>query len=90
MLHNMDMTTAPNTQTRVPSWTFADRIRKARTEAGLDQREFAEQIGVKASTYATYETGRNQPRYKDIFDLARRVENVSGVDAVWLIGKPSD
>jgi transcriptional regulator with XRE-family HTH domain len=71
-------------------WTFADRIRKARSETGLDQKEFAQKIGVKASTYATYETGRNEPRFRDVFDLAKRVEDVSGVPAAWLIGQPSD
>lgn len=90
MLHNMAMNETTQTALRVPSWTFADRIRKARTETGLDQREFAAKIGVKASTYATYETGRNEPRYKDVFDLAKRVEHISSVPATWLIGHPSD
>lgn len=84
------MTITQNTRTRIPVWTFADRIRKARNEAGLDQKEFAQRIGVKASTYATYETGRNEPRFRDVFDLAKRVEDVSGVPAAWLIGQPSD
>ena len=45
---------------------------------------------MKASTYATYETGRNEPRFKDVFDLAKRVEAVSFVRAAWLIGQPLD
>ena len=84
------MNATQETETRIPTWTFADRIRKARKETGLDQREFAAKIGVKESTYATYETGRNEPRYKDVFDLAKRVESVAKVPAVWLIGRPSD
>lgn len=75
---------------QAPVWTFADRIRKARNQTGLEQREFAARIGVKASTYATYETGRNEPRYRDVFDLAKRVEEVAKVPASWLVGQPSD
>lgn len=65
-------------------------MRKVRTETGLSQGEFSARIGVKSSTYATYETGRNEPRFKDVFDLAKRVESVTGISASWLIGQPSD
>jgi transcriptional regulator with XRE-family HTH domain len=84
------MTLTQETGTRIPQWTFADRIRKIRDTTGMTQKEFAVKIGVKASTYATYETGRNQPRFKDVFALAARVEEVSGVPANWLVGQPSD
>ena len=84
------MTMTQETKTRIPQWSFADRIRKARSESGLDQRAFATRIQVKPSTYATYETGRNEPRFKDVFNLARRVEEETGVSAAWLIGQPSD
>lgn len=59
-------------------------------QTGLDQREFATKIGVKPSTYATYETGRNEPRYRDVFSLAKRVEALTHIPASWLIGHPSD
>lgn len=38
-----------------------DRIRYLRKQLDLTQQEFAERIGVKRNTIATYETGRNEP-----------------------------
>jgi len=46
----------------VPSWTLTDRLRKARESAGLDQRAFAERIGVSRSSITNYETGHTHPR----------------------------
>lgn len=38
-----------------------DRIKKIRKELDLTQQEFAERIGIKRNTIATYESGRNEP-----------------------------
>ena len=38
-----------------------DRIKKLRKELDLTQQEFAERIGIKRNTIATYESGRNIP-----------------------------
>lgn len=38
-----------------------DRIKKLRKSLDLTQQEFANRIGVKRNTIATYEIGRNQP-----------------------------
>lgn len=38
-----------------------DRIRTLRKSLGLTQQEFAEKIGLKRNTIATYEIGRNEP-----------------------------
>ena len=35
-----------------------DRIKKIRKDAGLTQKEFAERLGLKQNTVATYEMGR--------------------------------
>lgn len=40
---------------------FKDRIRTLRKEAGLTQRETAEQIGVTYRTYQNYEAGASMP-----------------------------
>lgn len=40
---------------------FKDRIRALRKEAGLTQRETAEQIGVTYRTYQNYEAGASMP-----------------------------
>lgn len=38
-----------------------DRIKKLRKELDLTQQEFAEKLGIKRNTIATYESGRNEP-----------------------------
>lgn len=38
-----------------------ERIRKLRRELNLTQEKFAERIGIKRNTIATYESGRNEP-----------------------------
>ena len=43
---------------RVPVWTLPDRLRKAREETGMDQREFAEHTGISKNTISNYETGK--------------------------------
>lgn len=71
----------------VPQWTFADRLRKVRTEALMGQREFAEMLGVKPSAYAAWESGRNRPqRPHTIESIARRIELATGVPASWVLG----
>ena len=38
-----------------------ERLKKLRKELGMTQQEFADSIGIKRSTMATYEAGRNIP-----------------------------
>ena len=38
-----------------------ERLKKLRKELDMTQQEFAEGIGIKRNTMATYESGRNQP-----------------------------
>lgn len=38
-----------------------ERIRKLRKSLDLTQEKFAERIGIKRNTIATYESGRNEP-----------------------------
>jgi transcriptional regulator with XRE-family HTH domain len=42
----------------IPTWTIADRLRKAREVTGMDQREFADHIGISRNTVTNYETGK--------------------------------
>lgn len=72
----------------IPSWTLADRLRKARSLVGKDQRGFAADLGVKPSAYAQWEAGRAKPR--DLIAMARRVELITRVPASWLLGLDSD
>lgn len=42
---------------RVPRFTLADRLRKSREWAGLEQSELAERIGLGRTTIGNYERG---------------------------------
>ena len=90
-LHNVDMTIQDTTELRIPTWTFADRVRKARIEAAMDQRSFADAVGITSSTLAAYETGRSHPRFKDAGSLATRLEQISNIPRRWFLESwPSD
>lgn len=53
-----------------------DRIRQLRKELKLTQQAFADRIGVKQNTVATYEIGRNPPT-DTVLNLICREFNVS-------------
>ena len=53
-----------------------ERIKKLRKVLDLTQQEFADKIGVKRNTIATYEIGRNQP-IDAVISLICREFNVS-------------
>ena len=55
-------------------------------ELGLDQREFAEKLELKAPTLSSYEAGRANPRSRDLPALAARLELLTGVPKAWFIG----
>ena len=61
----------------IPEWTLADHLRKARQTTGLNQREFAERLGVKYTAYAQWEADNNRPR--DVVMVAKRVEMLTGI-----------
>lgn len=50
------------TQYSEPEWTLGERLAKARKVAGLTQEQMARELGIKESTLAAWEVGRNQPR----------------------------
>ena len=68
---------------RIPRFTFGDRLRKAREDAGLDQRTIAETLGVTSATISHWETGVNQPR--DLFALVEKWAEITRVDRNWLL-----
>ncbi|WP_084508364.1 helix-turn-helix domain-containing protein [Nocardia pseudovaccinii] len=68
----------------IPEWDFADRIRKVRTIAGMDQKAFAEALDVTAGSYAGWEAGRSKPR--DPVSIAKRMELLTSVPATWVLG----
>jgi transcriptional regulator with XRE-family HTH domain len=68
----------------VPTWTLADRLRKAREHAGLKQSELAGRIGIARSSVVNYEAGRYVPSRPVVLSWAL----CAGVDYKWLAGNP--
>lgn len=64
----------------VPEWTVADRLRKAREMTGLDQGDFAHELGVSRGTISNYEHGHVRPREVVIRAWALR----TGVSIQWI------
>ena len=56
--------------------TFGERLRKVRKVLDLTQQEFADKIGSKRNTVATYEMGRTDPSAA-VISLICREFNVS-------------
>jgi transcriptional regulator with XRE-family HTH domain len=65
----------------VPSWSLADRLRKAREHAGLSQEELAEATGISRRTVSAYEQGH---AVKIPFLIAWAL--ACNVDLAWLVG----
>lgn len=57
-----------------------DRIKKIRKEANLTQEKFAERLGLKRNTIATYETGKSEPMDNIVVSICREF----GVNEDWL------
>lgn len=77
----MDDTTSPRW---VPQWSLSDRLRKIRRDSHLSQEDFAHMLGIKTTTYASWESGRNQP--ERVLELAALVEDTFDVPAAWTLG----
>lgn len=79
------MAVTETTDTRMPEWTFGDRLRKARREAKLTQEQMASALGLeKVGRYSAWEADNANPR--DIITVAKRVAEVTGVPVDWLLG----
>uniref|UniRef100_UPI000A0680C3 helix-turn-helix domain-containing protein n=1 Tax=Humibacter albus TaxID=427754 RepID=UPI000A0680C3 len=54
--------TMPNVNAgRIPEWSVADRLRKARESAGLEQVELADAAGISRGTISAAENGYRVP-----------------------------
>lgn len=69
--------------TTIPEWTLADRIRKARTAAGLKQSDVAEACGVYVSTVSDWEKENTRPKPYYVKQIALRCN----VPVEWLVGE---
>lgn len=65
---------------RVPEWTLADRLRKAREDMGLSQWDFADFSGISRTSVVNYESGKRTP--KGLY--LRAWADATGVDPEWL------
>ena len=57
--------------------SFPEQLRKIRTSRGYTQKQIADMMGIKNSTYCGYETGKRQPDVAKIKQLAK-ILNTSG------------
>ena len=69
-------------QTTIPEWTVADRIRKARELAGLEQKDLAERLYVARQTVSTWE---NNPTTVPHRLKLERIAEVTQVPVSWLL-----
>jgi DNA-binding XRE family transcriptional regulator len=68
----------------IPQWTMADRLRKIRRDSKMSQEDFAHVLGIKPTTWAAWESGRNSP--ERVLELANLIEDRLDVPAAWLLG----
>lgn len=59
---------------------IGDRIKEARKSKGMTQQAFADAIGLKRNTVATYEMGKAMPSDRTISDICREFN----VNEIWL------
>ena len=58
-----------------PTWTFQDRLRKAREHAGMTQSELAEATGVSLNSLNRYEKGQRSPA-NDVVSAIAQATNI--------------
>jgi transcriptional regulator with XRE-family HTH domain len=64
----------------VPTWSLADRLRKARETRGLNQTELGELTGISRRAITRYECGETSPRRPHVIAWAM----ATGVSLAWL------
>jgi len=64
---------------------IASRIREARLQSGLSQRDVAKQLNISQSSYSRIERGTLPPDCAQI----RVLSGLHGVSILWLMGMPS-
>ena len=62
---------------------FADRLRQARTQKGVMQKEVAEHLNMTPRAYQYYEAGRRRPDYETLVAIADYLE----VTTDYLLGR---
>lgn len=62
---------------------FAERLKKARKQKRLTQREVAEYLGIATHSYQNYEGGQRQPDFEALVVIADYLE----VTTDYLLGR---
>ena len=62
--------------------TFSDRIKKLRKEHDMNQKEFAEYIGIRQATLSSYEKGTVTPSSETLLCIAQKFN----ISLDWLFG----
>ena len=69
----------------IPQWTLADRMEKARKDAGLSTQEIADAIGISRKSVWNYEHGTTKP----LRPILAAWAEVTGTYVEWLTGGDS-
>jgi transcriptional regulator with XRE-family HTH domain len=69
------------TETITPVWTLGDRLRKARSQAGITSEQMAATIGTSRGTISNYENDHTDIPVKAIMKWSA----LTGVSLEWLI-----
>ncbi len=72
------------TDTLIPEWTFGERLRKARDEAGLSTDDIARATGKTKRAVTSWESGERIPQFGEL-RLAKLYSEATGVDYEWLV-----
>lgn len=82
MTSSEDAWQMPHKQRRM---LIADRLKRARQNCGLSQRDVAKAMNIGASTYCRIERGITEPTAPQIATMSGLCE----VSVLWLLGIPS-
>ena len=74
------MTHAVGLSGKIPQWTVADRVRKARESARLKQNDLSKLLGMARTSLARIEQGKSDPRRTTLIGIAF----ATNVDLTWL------
>ena len=70
-----------------PAFTYGDRLRRVRRNAGLDQRAMAARLRMTRSTYSSHENWDDEGLPASAGLVAQAVELKFGVPAEWVLGQ---
>ncbi len=61
---------------------FGEKLKKARMDKGITQKDFAEKIGLSKDLYNKYENNKNRPSFETIMNICKELN----LSADYLLG----